>query len=184
MDEARDTLWMDQYEARDALWNTRFHQLQEYKRVHGHCKVAQNTNANTLPLFRWVRKQRLSKRKNKLSDEREAKLNAIGGFAWGKSRRAMASEWENRLEQLKEYKKVNGDCNISKSNSHNSELASWVTLQRQAMQKNELNEERKVKLNSIGFVWKIGTCVCNSFWNTKRLLVTVTFHKCSILIRN
>jgi endogenous inhibitor of DNA gyrase (YacG/DUF329 family) len=54
-----------------------------------------------------------------------------------------------------EYKKTNGNCNVSTKDSQNIELGRWVAAQRQAKKKSQLSDERKTKLNAIGFIWKV-----------------------------
>jgi hypothetical protein len=147
---------------RESVWSLRFHQLAHYKRAHGHCNVTRK-DGPSLELGRWVAVQRVAKRKNKLSAEREATLNAIG-FAWGKSRRVILLDWETRFEQLKEYKKANGECDVSRSDSQTIQLGRWVSQQRQAKKIAQLSEEREEKLNSIGFVWSIRY---NADWNLR-----------------
>jgi hypothetical protein len=87
-----------------------------------------------------------------LSAEREAKLNAIG-FAWKVCRNGI--RWETGFEQLREYKKANGDCHVSRCYSQNIRLEVWVALQRHKKKIAQLSEEREAKLNSIGFAWNI-----------------------------
>jgi hypothetical protein len=81
------------------LWNLRFHQLVEYKRAHGHCRVLRKVP--TLELGTWVGTQRVAKRNNQLSVEREAKLNSIG-FVWNAC--CINPNWDMRFRQLMEYK--------------------------------------------------------------------------------
>jgi hypothetical protein len=143
---------------RDALWNLRFHQLAEYKLAHGHCDVIKNDPNLRL----WDRKQRGKKCNNKLSAEREEKLNSIG-FDW--SRRVEVLDWETRFEQLKEYKKVHGDCNVLQtSDSQNIELKRWVVVQRYRKNKFSLSQQCEAKLNSIGFVWMVRS---RADWNVR-----------------
>jgi hypothetical protein len=134
------------------LWNLRFQQLAEYKRAHGHCTVPRKDP--TLQLGRWVGIQRVAKWKNKLSDSREATLNTIG-FDW--RNKMIVLDWDDRFEHLVEYKKMNGDCNVSRHDSAeiNLQLFSWARRQRETKFKNKLSAEREAKLNSIGFVWSI-----------------------------
>jgi hypothetical protein len=134
--------------SRETAWNLSFKQLVEYKRAHGHCNVARQSGPSG-ELGAWVGKQRVGKKKNKLSAQREEKLKSIG-FVW---KRIIRRDWDTRLEQLVDYKKANGNCNVSKKESQNVELGNWVANQRQAKNKFLLSEERERKLNSIGFVW-------------------------------
>ena len=58
-------------------WEERLEQLEEYKAVHGHCRVPYKYNENP-SLGYWANNQRHSFKSGKLSDERIADLNAIG----------------------------------------------------------------------------------------------------------
>ena len=67
-------------------WDKRFQQLVEYKQKHNDCNVPQSYPPD-MPFGRWVMKQRcqqslkLRAEKSQLTDEREAKLTALG-FSW------------------------------------------------------------------------------------------------------
>jgi hypothetical protein len=118
----------------------------------------------------------------KLSVEREEKLNNIG-FAW-KVRNITESEegsgktdWDTRFEQLEEYKKANGDCNVSGYDNQNTKLGRWVTIQRQKKRKVLLSREREAKLNSIGFVWKVR---CHADWSVRLQEYKVAFGDISV----
>ncbi|KAL7469754.1 hypothetical protein ACHAXS_010003 [Conticribra weissflogii] len=68
--------------------------------------------------------------------------------------------WEIRFEQLKEYKRLFGDCAVPQRYSANPKLATWVRTQRRmyklmnAGEKTCMTPGRLHKLNSIGFVWE------------------------------
>jgi hypothetical protein len=121
-------------------------------------------------LGRWVGVQREAKRKNKISAEREERLDSIG-FVWkGKctpnSRVGISWtdwDWSTRLVQLVEYKRVHGDCNVPCRYGPNVALGRWVAAQRLAKTKNFLIAEREAKLNSIGFVWDL----VSTDWDTR-----------------
>jgi hypothetical protein len=144
---------------REWMWTTRFHELVEYKRAHGHCNVTRK-GGPSLELGRWVGQQRVARQKNKLIGDREAKLNAIG-FVWKvrclkKSRMGFSkTSWDTRFEQLEEYKKAKGDCNVSQNDSEQIELGRWIAAQRQSKKRALLSDERVAKMDSIGFVWNI-----------------------------
>jgi hypothetical protein len=135
------------------MWNLRFQQLVEYKRAHGDCKVPKRYGPS-LELGRWVGKQRATKTKNKLSVEREENLNSIG-FVW---KAISLTDWDTRLEQLVEYKRAHGDCNVPQQYGPSLELGFWVRRQHVAKTKHKLSAEREENLNSIGFVWSVRGC--------------------------
>jgi hypothetical protein len=142
-------------------WDARLEQLVEYKNANGDCNIPAQYSQN-MELVRWVSAQRQAKKtsqqKFKLSAERQAKLDAI---------RVILIDWETHFEQLKEYKKVNGDCNVSRVDPQNMELGGWVSAQRQAKKTFQLSDEREAKLNAIGFVWNIKSSNVYMYWNVR-----------------
>ena len=80
-------------------WDERLQQLEEYKAIHGNCRVPQKYKENP-SLGHWVNTQRKRFKSGKLSDERIAQLEAIGlEWEWSVS-------WAERLRQLEEYKAI------------------------------------------------------------------------------
>jgi hypothetical protein len=157
--------------ARDKLWNLRFQQLAEYKQTHADNCILPPVYAPIPELSGWVANQRRSKREKKISVEREKRLNAIG-FTWSvRSEKAefctagtTHTDWDIRFQQLKEYKKANGDLNVSRSkNSQYKDLGRWNAAQRCSQRKCRLRIEREAKLNSIGFVWTKQEHVANAY---------------------
>lgn len=70
--------------------------------------------------------------------------------------------WLNKFQQLLEYKKEYGHCNVS--STHDKSLASWVQNQRTQYKKSKLSEERINMLNLIGFSWYGST---DDLWFTR-----------------
>lgn len=111
--------------------------------------------------------------KSTLNNTRVKKLDSIG-FDWTregvendlrKTRRGELhhrndpSIWKRRFEEVVEYKKRFGDCNIPKEWSDNKQLGAWVSTQRKmykallAGERSSLTPERRSALESIGFTW-------------------------------
>ncbi|GFH61940.1 hypothetical protein CTEN210_18416 [Chaetoceros tenuissimus] len=69
--------------------------------------------------------------------------------------------WNERLEQLKEYKAQNGHCNVSTIDEGNKALGGWVSKQRRQYKrmleglKSSMTEEKVKKLENIGFEWSL-----------------------------
>ena len=61
--------------------------------------------------------------------------------------------WWKRFEELEEYKKLHGDCNVPHKFDANPQLGKWVYNQRQSYKKNKLSSERVEALESLGFEW-------------------------------
>jgi hypothetical protein len=76
-------------------------------------------------------------------------------------RRSNVSHWEGRLSELAEYRKIHGNCNVTKSCSKNSKLALWVQTQRKQyrlLQEGKalsMTPSRLQALESLGFKWKV-----------------------------
>ena len=60
--------------------------------------------------------------------------------------------WEKAFEQLKAYRKRKGHCRVPHGHQENNlKLGQWVLVQRRTRDK--LSEERKHRLDDLGFVW-------------------------------
>eukprot|EP00980_Cylindrotheca_fusiformis_P007464 scaffold1538_cov109-Cylindrotheca_fusiformis.AAC.6 len=131
---------------RDHIWESRFQELVDWKNKHGHCEVPQKNGS----LGRWVHRQRENKHKNNLSLDRETKLNELG-FVWRQKTSRPTDTWDERYDQLVDYKNEHGDCNVPQSYEEIPGLGRWVNRQRTAKAKSELDPERISKLKSLGF---------------------------------
>ena len=60
-----------------------------------------------------------------LTDERKAQLDELG-FIWKVRDRA---DWNDRYEQLLEFKKENGHCVVPQHYSRNRALGKWLVFQ-------------------------------------------------------
>ena len=66
---------------------------------------------------------------------------------------ACANIWGVRFQQLVEYKRVHGHCNVPQDYKANPQLGNWV--KRQRPNKETTSENKRNQLNSIGFVWRL-----------------------------
>ena len=151
-------------------WSERLVELREYNNKKGHCNVPQSQG----PLGLWVKIQRSEYRKKKLgkqtalTDERVAALDALG-FEWDgrKGGKPKDGLWNERLVELREYKKEKGHCNVPRSQGT---LGVWVRSQRRLYQKREageqtpLTDERVAALDALGFEWGTGN---DERWNER-----------------
>jgi hypothetical protein len=151
----------------EVVWEAQLARLAAYKAAHGDCSVPFRW-AEDLRLGRWVKDQRLLKRKldhgepsRGMTAARAARLTALG-FAWEDSRgTANEAAWEAQLARLVAYKGVHGDCNVPKGWAENPPLGAWVNTQRLLKRKldhgepsNGMTAERAAKLTSLGFNWR------------------------------
>ena len=137
----------------DKAWKGRLQQLLEFKESHGHCLVP--LRYKKIPaLGRWVNRQREKRNKDTLSDERIMLLDNIG-FCWNQNSSPPSVAWETRLQQLSDFQKEHGHCNVPQNYSRVSGLGGWVNRQRTARAKDALADDRIEKLEKLGFSWNM-----------------------------
>ena len=91
-----------------------------------------------------------------MSDERVTALEDIG-FVWD----SHSAVWSERLQDLVDYKRVHGHCNVPSRYAENRQLAIWVKRQRRQYkfycekQPSAMTEERINRLNAVGFEWDL-----------------------------
>jgi hypothetical protein len=130
------------------IWDKGFRHLQIYKEREGHCNVPRGHKENGYALDLWVTHQRADK--DKLPEERRRKLDGLG-FNWDPRDAA----WENGLGYLIQYKQRFGHCDVpgDYKAADGYRLGVWVEGQRG--QKQKLSEDRRTRLDKIGFVWNV-----------------------------
>jgi len=130
------------------VWGGHYKNLKAYGERFGNCRVPRNW-AEDPQLGTWVVNQRGLYYQGRLSAERIKLLEAIG-FEWAVS---TALPWEDRFEQLKAYKERFGNCRVPRKWAENTQLGSWVHIQRGQYSKGKLSPERVALLEAVGFVW-------------------------------
>jgi superfamily II DNA or RNA helicase len=138
---------------REKKWDKMYEELIEFKREFGHCDVSRRANEDKLKLAIWTYKQRKEHREGKLTVDRIRKLNEIGfKFVIPEFFPRKSFEWYTMYNQLVEFKKENGHCDISEqSHKDKKELVQWAVVQRRLYKTDKLSDERMEKLNEIGF---------------------------------
>jgi len=134
-------------------WNERLEELKAYKLLNGNCNISTyGKTSKNVQLGNWVENQRTAYKKGKLSSEQIESMNGIG-FEWVRHK---IVGWDGRFEQLKDYKKDHGDCNVPRKYKANPQLASWVNTNRTKYKNGKLSKERIESLQGIGFSWAGG----------------------------
>ncbi|KAL3766761.1 hypothetical protein ACHAWO_005159 [Cyclotella atomus] len=141
----------------DRAWRKMYNQLAEYHKLHGHSSVPSNTS-----LGQWCVTQRYRYRLNgneengrSLSQDRIEMLDKLG-FVFETRYEVL---WDQRINELKEFKKLYGHCMVPRNYKPNPQLASWVTTQRKYYnlkkrgKKSYLTDERQKQLEAMDFVW-------------------------------
>ena len=128
-------------------WNQMFQALVEYKKEHGDCNVPQrSTEYKQLGI--WVTNQRFEYNKGGMPEHRINQLNNIG-FDWD----PLATQWNQMFQELMEYKKEHGDCNVPHRSIEYKQLGIWVKNRRKQYNKGGMSKDRIEQLNAIGFDW-------------------------------
>ena len=129
----------------DITWEKNYLNLCKFKNNTGHCNVPCRYKDNLI-LGSWVLVQRT--RKGSLRADRKKKLDNIG-FIWD----SYGKLWEDNFLKLIDFKNKYGHCNVTKTLSDDHSLALWVCNQR--AKSKTLSNERKNKLNKLGFDWDV-----------------------------
>ena len=130
----------------EQTWQNAISALENFTRREGHCRVPRHFIEGTYRLGQWVAVQRYLK--DKIAVERKAQLNELG-FVW--SRRDWL--WERGFAALKAFAAREGHCRVHAQHIEGTlKLGYWISVQRR--NRNKMSEERKRRLNAIGFVWQ------------------------------
>ena len=125
-----------------------------YEQRFGDCSVPTQWKENP-QLGAWVANQRHLQKVSKLSGEKERLLTELG-FVWAQQRsstRGANREWNERFDELVQYKAKHGDCKVPTRWEENRGLGVWVSNQRQLKKLGRLGSERERMLNELGFFW-------------------------------
>ena len=132
-------------------WDRRINDLKAFKKEHGHCNVPLRYPPNPA-LGSWVIGLRQWKKRGMLTDDKILLLDALG-FSWAMKQRGVQVSWEQRINDLKAFKKEHGHCNVPFAYRRNPALAAWVANVRQRKKRGELTEDKIRMLDDLGFCW-------------------------------
>jgi len=137
--------------------------LSDYRSQHGNIDVPLKYEPN-FSLGTFVNRQRTEYRKmqtnkpSSMTPERVDELNRLG-FTWAV--RESHTSWEDRFNELKEFRDENGHCNVPKIYNKNPSLGYWVNEQRfqyRRMLKKKpsyMTQEKITMLNGLEFKWSL-----------------------------
>lgn len=132
-------------------WEDSYNRLVSYKGKYMDCKVPRDWKEDP-KLAEWVKTQR--KNQKSLSSGRLEKLNKLG-FTFGNAlKERNDAQWEASFQKLKTFAQEHGTANPPRHKNGSNELPRWCVTQRQNYRRGLLSEDRKSKLESIGFVLK------------------------------
>eukprot|EP00934_Nitzschia_sp_Nitz4_P001452 Nitzschia sp. Nitz4//scaffold30_size153850//140426//142228//NITZ4_002800-RA/size153850-augustus-gene-0.77-mRNA-1//-1//CDS//3329547330//1452//frame0 len=157
-------------------WMARYRQLQDFKKEHGHCLVPHGYRKD--PSFaEWIHRQRtsynfmlkdtLGSSSNKSPASAASKSNGLLEYRFEQLKQlgfnftVHSDKWMDHLENLKEYKKRHGDCQVPTHYTENPRLGRWVHTQRHQRRlmnkgkKASITQERINLLDELGFSWEV-----------------------------
>eukprot|EP00521_Asterionellopsis_glacialis_P009548 CAMPEP_0195289606 /NCGR_PEP_ID=MMETSP0707-20130614/5814_1 /TAXON_ID=33640 /ORGANISM="Asterionellopsis glacialis, Strain CCMP134" /LENGTH=247 /DNA_ID=CAMNT_0040349629 /DNA_START=46 /DNA_END=786 /DNA_ORIENTATION=+ len=136
----------------DEAWYKMFHQLEEYKRKYGSCKVPNcRTRKKFSELSDWVKKQR--KERYSMPRKNRRQLDKLD-FNWSSFQEESVNDlWYANFERLRTFQEENGHSQVPRYYKEDTKLGPWVSKQR--CNRNKMSPERKRLLDGIGFVWQV-----------------------------
>ena len=124
-----------------------FQALVTYKEEFGDCNVPQTYPENPR-LGQWINTQRRYKKYDRLQKEHIKRLESIG-FIWNR----VEDAWKQMYQELVNYHRVHGDCNVPLGYSENPQLATWVSTRRNSYKTGQLDADKIQKLDELSFSW-------------------------------
>jgi len=135
-------------------WEQGYKAFVAYKKEFPDTPVPNNTEYHGYNLGTWIANQRTAKKKETLSPEK-IKLLEKAGIVWVIKDRTIFS-WDEAFDELKKYKEEFGHLYVPQNyiNHQDIRLGAWITTLQRPRTINDMSQERKDKLNSIGFQWE------------------------------
>ena len=135
------------WNALETKWTESFAELNEFKALHGHCRVPQNYPPNP-KLKTWVTIQRREYLERKMDSARTQKLEAIG-FDWD----PLSKDWETRFSELVDYKAKHAHCSVPARDPANPTLGRWLANQRAIYRNGSMDQLLAKRLEDLGVTW-------------------------------
>jgi superfamily II DNA or RNA helicase len=135
------------WDSRVRQWEEMFAALVAFKTANGHCDVPQSYAENKR-LASWVGGQRTQYAEKRLCGDRVMRLTAIG-FSFDRR----GGQWEAMFKELVAFMAGAGHCSVPRDEVQYKRLAAWVGSQRLDYRDNKISQERRKRLEDIGFVW-------------------------------
>lgn len=150
---ARNLFGKKKTEAERRSWDEKIEELTKYKQKYSTVNVP-SSDKDHARLAHWV--YRVRKEQSVIPHKERAQLDELG-FTWNEANTEKHDRrWEEMFQLLLAYKEEHGSMLVPLRWQHNGvKLGSWVKNQRQRYTDGILQEDRFVKLNSVGFVWRV-----------------------------
>jgi superfamily II DNA or RNA helicase len=128
-----------------AQWEDGFRFLEQYLSREGNARVPVGHVEADYRLGFWAMSQRTAFKKDKLSEERRKRLEALSGWGWD----SLAAQWEDGFRFLEQYLSREGNARVPQGHVEDDyRLGYWVATQRTAFKNDNLSEERRKRLEA------------------------------------
>lgn len=121
--------------------------LAAYRKRYGHACVLRSRDR---ALAEWIQSQRYYRASGTLKEYRRKQMDAVG-FPWEPVR----YQWEEKFARLRKFKACHGDTMVPAKWEKDRKLGSWVSYQRSMYKAGKLSDERRCRLEELGFVWVV-----------------------------
>jgi len=131
-------------------WERNFACLERFVKAYGHCRIKNDEVFEGIKIGVWVANLKTNYRKGKLSSETINRIEQVHpDWSWT----ILDKQWEEFFSLLVEFRNEHGNCNVGSKGKTTREKAlyEWVNTQRKRFKVGKLSEERKIRLQEIGF---------------------------------
>lgn len=140
------------FDVHESEWQRQLARLARFVQEQGHSLVpASFDDGEELQLSAWVTNQRRARTRGSISETRVAQLDALG-FVWD----VKQHEWQRWFGLLVRYREEFGHCAVPQAYrepSTGAKLGVWVAQQRKAATRGRMTDDRRHRLEELGFVW-------------------------------
>lgn len=135
----------------------------------GDANILRNSDNVDNKLYTWAGNQRKAYKDGFLSDDRATRLRSIG-FDWDPRAARNSHDWDEMYAKLCDYQRTIGHTNVPwhyESDKHGKTLGYWVCFQKSAANNERLCDDRKAKLEKLGFDFRLNQQNYDDKWNNK-----------------
>jgi hypothetical protein len=138
------------WDVAEAAWEDGFSHLQAFLAREGHLRVeAHHVEPDGYPLGSWVRSHRRRGGRRTITDDQQARLEALPGWSYDSP---IDQHWERAYAALGAFAAEHGHTHAPEAGDLN--LRSWVALQRQKYRQGTLTSDRTERLERVpGWSW-------------------------------
>jgi len=128
-------------------WEIGFAVLESFVKRMGAASPSDDHVEDGFSLGQWARVQRVTRKKDKLSDDHVRRLEGLPRWSWS----VRTSRWEEGLARLAAFADTNGHTRVPQGYLDESgfRLGQWVSVQRQAYRQGKLGPDRAERLEAL-----------------------------------